>query len=39
MAELVIDGKAATLDVAPLRAARFSEGDEAKNNGLPYGVA
>ena len=39
MAELVIDGKAATLDVAPLRAARFSDGDEAKNNGLPYGVA
>ncbi|HBI45902.1 MAG TPA: hypothetical protein DDY78_24060 [Planctomycetales bacterium] len=38
VAELVIDGKAATLDLTPLRAARFGEGDGAKNNGLPYGT-
>jgi sarcosine oxidase subunit beta len=38
MAELVIDGKATTLDPVPLRAARFSEGEGAKTNGLPYGV-
>jgi sarcosine oxidase, subunit beta len=38
MAELVIDGKAATLDPTPLRAARFSEGEGAKSNGLPYSV-
>ncbi len=39
MAELVIDGKTAVLDVAPLRAGRFGEGDGGKNIGLPYGPA
>ena len=38
MAELVIDGQAATLDLAPLRAARFGDGDGVKSNGLPYGT-
>ena len=39
MAELVLDGKTATLDAATLRAARFSEGERAKSDGLPYSAA
>ncbi len=39
VAEIVIDGKTAVLDVAPLRAGRFGDGDGGKNNGLPYGAA
>ena len=38
VAELVIDGKAATFDPMPLRAARFVAEDGAKTNRLPYGV-
>jgi sarcosine oxidase, subunit beta len=38
VAELVIDGKAATLDPVPLRAARFGEEDGVKTNGLPYRI-
>ena len=39
LAELVIDGQAASLDLGPLRAARFADGEGVKNNGLPYGAA
>ena len=38
-AELVIDGTTAALDVAPLRAGRFGEGDGGKSNGPPYTAA
>ena len=34
MAELIVDGQAKTLDVAPLRLARFDENDPVKT---PYG--
>jgi glycine/D-amino acid oxidase-like deaminating enzyme len=39
IAELAINGKTTTLDLTPLRAARFGEGDGAKGNGLPYAAA
>ncbi len=39
VAELVLDGKTATLDAAPLRAGRFGEGEGGKGNGLPYSAA
>jgi glycine/D-amino acid oxidase-like deaminating enzyme len=34
MAELIVDGQAAALDIAPLRLARFDENDPVKT---PYG--
>ena len=34
----VTAGQAASLDLAPLRAGRFSDGDGVKNLGLPYGT-
>jgi sarcosine oxidase subunit beta len=37
MAELIVDGKITTLDVAPLRLARFEESDLVKT-GYAYGV-
>jgi sarcosine oxidase subunit beta len=37
MAELIVDGQAKTLDIAPLRAARFQEGDMVKTP-YAYGV-
>jgi sarcosine oxidase, subunit beta len=37
MAELIVDGKTSTLDVAPLRFARFDENDPVKT-GYSYGV-
>jgi sarcosine oxidase subunit beta len=37
MAELIIDGKASTLDITPLRLARFEENDPVKT-GYSYGV-
>jgi sarcosine oxidase subunit beta len=37
MAELVVDGRAASLDIAPLRLARFAEGDPVKTP-YNYGV-
>jgi sarcosine oxidase subunit beta len=37
MAELILDGKATTLDIAPLRLARFAEGDLVKTP-YSYGV-
>jgi sarcosine oxidase subunit beta len=37
MAELVVDGKASTLDIAPLRLARFAENDPVKTP-YEYGV-
>jgi sarcosine oxidase subunit beta len=36
LVELVIDGKMATPDLEPLRAARFGEGKVAWNNGVTY---
>ena len=38
MAELVIDGQAASLDLGPMRAGRFAEGDGVMNQGLSYGT-
>lgn len=38
VAEVVIDGQTAALDVAPLRVGRFGDGDGAKSNGLAYGA-
>ncbi len=37
MAELVVDGKAKALDIAPLRLARFAENDPVKTP-YNYGV-
>ena len=37
MSELIVDGKAAALDIAPLRFARFDENDPVKT-GYAYGV-
>jgi sarcosine oxidase, subunit beta len=37
MAELVVDGRATTLDIAPLRLGRFEENDPVKT-GYAYGV-
>jgi glycine/D-amino acid oxidase-like deaminating enzyme len=37
MAELIVDGQARTLDLAPLRLARFAENDPVKTP-YPYGV-
>lgn len=37
MAELLIDGQASTLDITPLRLARFAENDTVKTQ-YPYGV-
>ena len=37
MAELIVDGKASTLDIAPLRLARFEEDDLVKTP-YSYGV-
>jgi sarcosine oxidase subunit beta len=37
MAELIVDGKASALDIAPLRFARFDENDPVKT-GYAYGV-
>jgi glycine/D-amino acid oxidase-like deaminating enzyme len=39
LAELVIDGQSASLDLAPLRAGRFSDGDGVKKQASPYGPA
>jgi glycine/D-amino acid oxidase-like deaminating enzyme len=37
MAELIVDGQARTLDIAPLRLARFDENDLVKTP-YAYGV-
>jgi sarcosine oxidase, subunit beta len=37
MTELIVDGKASSLDIAPLRVARFEENDPVKT-GYAYGV-
>jgi sarcosine oxidase subunit beta len=37
MAELIVDGRAATLDISPLRLARFEENDPVKTP-YSYGV-
>ena len=37
MAELIVDGKAQALDIAPLRLGRFQENDPVKT-GYAYGV-
>ena len=37
MSELIVDGKAATLDIAPLRYTRFDENDPVKTP-YSYGV-
>jgi sarcosine oxidase subunit beta len=38
VAELVVDGKAATLDITPLRLARFDENDAVKTTSYSTGV-
>jgi sarcosine oxidase subunit beta len=38
MAELILDGKAATLDIAPLRLARFAENDLVQTHSYSTGV-